>query len=953
MHFGTHRPYHPSVACHAWPFNNKDRYTIDIGYLIKCRQDKLKENVTGVYAMNIPVMKTKLHKPAFPSYAVRRTVLVDRLSEEPFGKLILVSAPAGFGKTTIVNEWLDERQLPFVWYTLDDWDNDLQQFFTYLATGLAAVDEGVSQGLLELLLSYQSIGCEAYIRALVTELHQTLLKFALVLDDYHFIKNEDIHHMMRLLLEHMPPHMILVVITREDPSFPFSNLRVKNRLIELKGADLRFGKNEVETYFERMSLPVSDKDVLELTKRTEGWIAGLQLAGISMKGQNDIINIIDGFSGNHQFVMAYLTEEVLNQQSQEVKVFLMNTSVLDSFCDELCDSLLFHEKGKSKRIIEYLLHANTFLVSMDHEGKWYRYHHLFQDLLQKQYAISVPEFWEERVHSLHASAARWYREQGDVQEAIRYYLKAENYEEAADIIESQWAEMDIQLQSYAWLNLAKMLPDETIGKRPVLSMGYGWALLDSGDIEHCAGYLDDAVKLYNRYREGCCSEGEIVISDWEQFELLPGTIATAYGYMAALTSDTENMFKYAYDALEKTPQELRRKRGLIEMLLAVAHWANGDLDQAEQVVKQAISDVEVDAIGLTVNAVTMVLGELKIHQGRLREAERIFERIIAKEEKEEKVPILSASLYLGLACIAFYKGDNKKSFYHMDKSKECGFSYSLVDWKYKYYIHLARLYCSEGLYDMALDCIMEGRASYVMNPIPEWISLDSMENLIRVKQGNEPILKHWVGNLSYGDQDDIHYLQVFDAMNHIRFSLTQPLGHRELEALSAVINRLSDAARRQNRKKNLMECLILQSLIAKIKGNVKACTLLLKDAMKIGMADNYIQPFLDETDILDDVYQTLLADGEVSSFVQKIAPGDHAIDAVIKQAANQSLAEPLTIRELEVLNLIVAGHSNQDICNSLFLALSTVKGYNQNIFGKLQVKRRTEAIARARELGLV
>ncbi|HPL53424.1 MAG TPA: LuxR C-terminal-related transcriptional regulator [Bacillota bacterium] len=903
--------------------------------------------------MSGSVLGVKLHKPEVSPNLVRRSYLIKRLLTDAEGKLVLVSAMAGSGKTTLISEWLDLIQLPYEWYSLDDWDNDLQQFYTFLTAGLTKIDSEVAQGLTELLSSYQNVGDKAFLRALIMQLHQIQKPFALVLDDYHVITNKQIDHVLRTLLEHFPLQMSLVIITRKDPSFALSRFRVNHQLIEIRASDLRFGEKEVNSLFKKMSLKIPATGVERLIKKTEGWIAGLQLAGISMQNQKDIGEFIKDFPGSQHFVMEYLLEEVLSQQKQSVKEFLLQTCILDRFCDDLCDAILDLEKGQSHKILVYLLRANLFLVPLDQDGKWYRYHHLFRDLLRQLRNTSIGP--EERLknHRYHNLAAKWYSDNGYRQEAIKHFCIAENYEEAANIIECQWATMDIQLQSATWLSTAKLLPEEVIRKRPVLSMGCGWAYLDMGKAVECDHYLENALELYTAYQEDSDFKKNIVISDFEQFDLLPATIATAYGYRAALTWDMDRLFKFTNEALEKTPRELLHKRGLIAMLLGVAYWAEGDLLQAERVIRTVLSDIEKEAIGLTVNAIYIVLGELLIQQGRLVEAKKIFEITVRKVNQEEKVPLLMASLYLGLARVAFYQGNEQLSFELLDQSKEFGFSYSIIDWKYKYYSHLATLYCYEGLYDLAMDCILEGKGAYSMNPVPDWISLDSMEAMIGIKQNNQRVIQSWIKNHSFHLQEDIPYLKTFDTLLYIRYYLLQDCSQEELDRFDGIVKKLSDSAGKQNRQKNQMECWLVEALIEKRKGHADACIASLKKAIQIGKPENFVQPFRELTDQLRDVYNALIRDIEAADFIQKIIEKPAHPNNFSKQIANQALVEPLTVREFEVLNLIAAGYSNQEICNRLFLALSTVKGYNQNIFGKLQVKRRTEAITKARDLGLI
>ncbi len=769
--------------------------------------------------MIVPILSTKLNKPQLSEFLISRESL---LKDCDWAQLILVSAQAGSGKTTIVSAWLSEQRKLYCWYTLDDWDNDLMQFFTYLVAGIKPIDSLVSDALEQLLEAYKSVGFDAFLRALINQLHAIKNPFVLVFDDYHIIRNDMIHQVIRTIFEHFPPSMQLVLITREDPPLPLAKMRAAKKLFELRISQLRFKEEEVKTYLSHhLHISLEEEQIQHLVTRTEGWIAGLQMMTLSMQGMNDVGGFIEAFSNNQYYIMDYLMEEVLERQSPEIKEFLLKTSILETFSDDLCDAVVGLETGSSNTIIERLVKTNCFIISTELSHKWFRYHHLFRDLLRQR----LEQQSKSAVESLHVRAGFWFKENGFGQEAIHHFIKANASLEAAALIECKWADMDLKLQSASWLDMVKMLPESIIEKSPVITMGYGWALLDMGDVEACTEWFEKARKLY----ELCQTEmrpDDIIINDKTQFDLLPVTVASAYGYIASAMGDVEGVFKYSYYVLERIPSDQYFKRGSAEMMLGFAHWVKGNLSEAESVIISSYTNIKRASVPLMEYSYYMVLGELYIQQGALIKAKAMFEQTISRLVKKNLVIILLPSLYLGLAKIAFLQGDNKQAYALLEESKTHAQKYALMDWKYKYYLMLARIYCALGLYDMARDCINESRIHYYIYPIPEDVGIDEVE-----KQIDAAVANH------------------------------QPGQH--------------------SGEKNKNE------LIFK------------------------------------------------------------------KEHINQSLAEPLTARELEVLSLIVSGLTNQGICDRLFLALSTVKSYNQNIFGKLEVSSRTQAIAKARELGLV
>jgi LuxR family maltose regulon positive regulatory protein len=757
------------------------------------------------------VLPEKLHKPQLSDSVISRTEL---LKDSQWASVILVSAPAGSGKSTVISAWLSEQNKSHIWYSLDEWDNELTQFFSYLIAGIKSMDEPASEQLEQLLDAFQSIGFEGVLKALIHQLHAVDHPFILVFDDYQVIQNNQIHQVLKTILEHMPKLMQLVLITREDPQLPLAKVRASKGLLELRISDLRFTEEEVKAFFsQQVNLTLQEEQLQLLFKRTEGWIAGLQLTALSMQGREDANGFIEAFTGSHYYMMDYLMEEVLEHQSPEIKEFLLKTAMLEFFSGELCDAVVQLESGRGRAIIERLVKTNSFIIPMESSHQWYRYHHLFRDLLRQRLEL-LPKI---EVDKLHQRAGFWFKIAGREQEAIQHFLKAEAFEEAAALIECKWAEMDMQLQSASWLDMAKRLPVSMLDKSPVLAMGYGWALLDLGEVESCIAWLDRAQNLYDSYQSAEGPE-DIRISDTLEFDMLPATIANARGYIAAATGDMEGVIKHTQDALMRIPSDHRLKRGLASMMLAVAHWGKGELSLAESVVLQSLEDISRSGVSHVYNSVYMVLGELYIQQGRLKEASELFKQLISWVIKENRVPILLASLYLALAKVAFLSGENQQAHALLEESKVYGQNYALMDWKYKYYLMLARVYCSEGFYELARDCLKESKAHYYMNPLPDEITFDDMAAMI--------------------DQAE--------TSDHIR----------ELPHLS-------------------------------------------------------------------------------------------------KEYANHGLSESLTVRELEVLDLIASGLSNQEICDKLFLALSTVKGYNQTIYGKLQVKHRTEAVVKAKALGLV
>ncbi len=437
--------------------------------------------------MSEPLILTKLYIPPPRQKVVLRPRLIDRLDESLQSKLTLISAPAGFGKTTLVSEWAAISGHPIAWLSLDEGDNDPTRFLTYLVAALQTIGPKIGAGVLAALQSPQPPPSEAILTTLLNEITTLPDHFILVLDDYHVIDSKPVDEDLTFLLEHLPPQMHLAIATREEPPMPLARLRARGQLTELRAADLRFTPAEAAEFLNRMmGLNLSPEDIAALDKRTEGWIAGLQLAAISMQGHQDATNFIQAFTGSHHFVLDYLVEEVLGQQSESIQTFLLRTSILDRMCGALCDAVLGSPSASGQETLEYLEHANLFIVPLDNERRWYRYHHLFAELLRQR--LRKPKEFAE----FHLRASQWHEENGDLGAAFHHAIAAGDFVQAAELAEGAWQGMNESFQSAAWLGWVKKLPDKLIRTMPMLCTQIAQAFTDTGELEASELRLQDA-----------------------------------------------------------------------------------------------------------------------------------------------------------------------------------------------------------------------------------------------------------------------------------------------------------------------------------------------------------------------------------------------------------------------------------------------------------------------------
>ncbi len=548
----------------------------------------------------MPILATKLFLPPPRPQAVPRPHLMERLNGGLHRKLTLVSAPAGFGKTTLISEWVADCPRPTAWLSLDERDSDPVRFLTYLVAALQTLPQaaeapadapGLGAGALRMLESPQPPSAEAVLTALLNEIAARPAPFLLVLDDFHLVEAGPVDEALRFLLEHLPPHMHLVITTREDPNMPLARYRVRAQVTELRAADLRFTLDEAASFLNQvMGLHLSEAEMAALEARTEGWIAGLQMAALSLQGRADSTGFVQAFTGSHRFVLDYLVEEVLQRQSQPMRDFLLQTAILDRLSGPLCQAVT--GQAESEAMLASLERANLFVIPLDDRRNWYRYHHLFAEMLLVRSATEQPE----PLAALHQRASRWYADNGWTAEAIHHALAGEDYEAAAGLIEHAWPEMDGAFQSNAWLVWADALPDGVVDSRPVLHKAYAWAFLNIGQLEPAQVHLE-AVEALVDQETGQPVPGAVIV-DHEQFANLLGSMSSARAYLAQAQGDISGSIGHAQRALDLLAEDDYVRRGPAASLLSLAQWSVGDLEAAHRSLSDAMDGFRKGATGV-------------------------------------------------------------------------------------------------------------------------------------------------------------------------------------------------------------------------------------------------------------------------------------------------------------------------------------------------------------------
>ena len=912
--------------------------------------------------MSEQILATKLYIPQPQPRVVFRPRLIERLDEGLRRRLTLVCAPAGFGKTTLLSEWIAALPQPAAWLSLDEADNAPKRFLTYLVAALRTIAPDIGEGVLGVLRSPQPPTTESVLTALINEITVVEGDFVVVLDDYHAVDAEPVDDALTFLVEHLPPRMHLVIATREDPHLPLARLRARGQLTELRAADLRFTPSEAAEFLDAvMGLSLSAEEVAALETRTEGWIAGLQMAAISMRGNQDVAGFIRSFTGSHRFVLDYLVEEVLEQQPESVQAFLLRTSILDRLCGPLCDVVTLDRSVPGQETLQYLEHANLFLVPLDDERHWYRYHHLFAELLRQrlhQSADSTTGNEGHTVDELHIRASQWYEDNGLRIEAIHHALAAEDFERASGLIELAWPEMDGRFQATTWLGWVESLPDELVRARPVLGVGYAWALLGGGELEAAADRLRDAERWLDA---SAVRDVRSVVVDEEQFRTLPASVAAARAYHALALGDVASAAEYARRALGLLPEEDRLQRGQAAALLGLASWTSGDLEEAHRALADAMANFRLAGNLHFAISGTYGLADIRVAQGRLREAVRTYERTsqLAGEQGE---PILrgTAELYLGLGELLFEQGDEEAATRYLLRSEELGAQAALPDWPYRRCIVKARIEASRGDLDGALELLDEAERLYHRGPVPELRPIAALKTRVWLAQGRLAEARGWVQEQGLTAHDDLSYLREFEHVTLARVLLAaykhdDRADHSMLEAVE-LLDRMLKAAQQGGRTGSAIEILVLQALAHEAQGSISPALAPLERALTLAEPEGYVRIFVDEGRPMARLLYEALSRGVRPEYVSQLLaalPVAEHVTPSRSRGSESDLLEPLSERELEVLQLIAEGLTNREIATRLYLSLHTVKVHARNIYGKLGIKSRTQAVARGKALGIL
>ena len=907
-----------------------------------------------------PLLETKFYVPRSRHGLVPRPRLSERLDRGTASKLMLVSAPAGFGKTTLLTEWLtagpaarDDERLA-AWLSLDRADNDPASFWTYLIAALRAAAPGVGESALALLQAPRPPPIETVLTVLLNDLGGLTADIVLVLDDYHVVDARQVQDGMAFLLDHLPAGLHVVIASRTDPALPLARLRARGELAEIRAAELRFTPDEAAAYLnEMMGLRLTARDVAALEGRTEGWIAALQLAALSMQGRDDVAGFIASFAGDDRYVVDYLAEEVLQRQSDRVQAFLLQTSILGRLSGPLCDAVTGQDGGKA--MLETLDRGNLFLVPLDDRRRWYRYHHLFADVLQARLLDEQPG----QVPDLHRRASAWYEQNGEPSVAIGHALAAKDFERAADLVELAISAMSKTRQEVTVRGWLEVIPDEVVRVRPVLSVAFAWVLLSVGEFEGVESRLRDA----ERWLDATTGPGagspaapaEMVVANEEEYRRVPATIELYRAAQALARSEPLGAIRHARRALDLAPEDDHRSRASAAGMSGLALWGSGDLEAALSAWAECAAGLRRAGHIADIFGCAIALADIRLAQGRLGEAMRTYEQALQRAP-EQGGPLLrgTADMYVGMSEVDRERDNLHAATRHLLTSQELGEHTGLPQNQYRWRVAMARIRQAEGDLADALELLNEAERLYMGDMFPNVRPVPALKARVWIAQGSLSEALGWAHEQGLSVDDDLSYLREFEHITLARMLLARYEGERaerSLHEATRFLDRLLVAAEEGGRTGRVIEILVLRALAHQRLGDIPAALACLERAMTLAEPEGYVRVFIDEGPPIASLLKAAAKQGTARNYVRRLlaAVGETEHDSPVRQA----LIEPLSERELDVLRLLGTDLDGPDIARELTVSLNTVRTHTKNIYAKLAVTNRRAAVRRAAELDLL
>jgi LuxR family maltose regulon positive regulatory protein len=876
---------------------------------------------------SVPLLSTKLAVPPLQAGLVARPRLIERVNEglRAGRQMTLVSAPAGFGKTTLVSAWLSELDRPSAWLSLDEGDNDAVRFLSYLIAALQRADPEIGRSVQSLQQSPEPPQPEALWVALINDIAITPRPLLLVLDDYHLIHTIQIHQQLAYFLGHLPQQMHVAISTREDPPLPLSRLRARGQMSEIRQADLRFSRQEAAVFLNAtMGLGLTVDDVAALEARTEGWIAGLQLAALSMRQTEDLRGFVQSFTGSNRYILDYLSDEVIERQPRGMREFLLQTSILERLSAPLCDAVTGGDN--SQDILLTLEQGNLFLVPLDESRQWYRYHRLFAELLRHRLRTeaSAPDARE-----LHQRASRWYEAEGYPADAVRHALAASDWEQAARLILEVSGSMLERGEVMTLLGWFRELPDEAVCVRPGLCLNYSWVLILTGQLDTAESYLSHVERT--------------VVDD----AALLGGIVAAQAYIARTRGDHRRTIELSQRALTLLPQDDLSARSVVALNLGLAHWHHGHLAEAQQTLEQA-SHAALQSGNRHVRLMALgLLGPIQAAQGKLHQAAVLCRQAIQLGKQSPAI----ALTHLEFSALLYVWNDLEAVADQLRQAIELSQRSGNLELQTGGYRMLARLKQAQGDASGALAALQEAHLLARSHDVTPLVRARNAACHVEIALAQDDVATamHWAEQVT--EDADAFPLYPFLRLTPARLLLAQNKKGAAAEQLAA----LYETAIGSGWQFGAVEVRTLQALAA---ADLDQALDYLAEAIAQAEPEGYVRTFVDKGEPMASLLREAAVRGIAPAYAGRLLSAFAASSGTLRDKARpgiaeQPLPEPLSEREWEALRLLAEGLSYQEIAAAMFLSLNTVKTHLKNVYAKLGVHERQDAVARARELQLL
>jgi LuxR family maltose regulon positive regulatory protein len=896
--------------------------------------------------MATPLLASKTRVPDRRPGRVPRERLLERMGPATAARLTVVSAPAGYGKTTLLTEWLAALPAdapPVAWLALDPADDDPAGLWAYLLDAVGRALPGVAAGAAGALAAGEPV--DAVVTTLLNDLAAADRDVLLVLDDAHVLRSADVLAGLRLLVEHLPPRVHLVLATRSDPDLPLARLRARGELVEVRAADLRFSAAETAVYLADAGVPLTPADHAAVARRTEGWAAALQLVVLALRDAGDVAAVLGGLHGEHRHLADYLVEEVLRHQSADVRAFLLRTSVLSRLTGPLCDAVVGGSDGAA--VLEALDRANLFLVPLDDERRWFRYHHLFAEVL----AARLAREQGDAVAALHHRAGRWHAGHGDPAEAVRHALAGGDHERAAELVEAAVPALRRDRRESTLRGWVAALPPDVVGARPALALGQVGALLAEGRTAAAAELLDH-VEVGLDAGGPARSAPDAAVAG--QAALFRAALAQAAGDGAAV----ERHARRAADLLGPGDHP---GRGAAAGLLGLAAWSRGDLDDAERWWSASHAALERAGHHADAHGAVLALGDIRLAQGRLADAAAGYAQALAALPRGAggAVPRGAADMHVALAGVLRERGELEAAREHLAAADALGDDAGLPQNRHRRRVAGALLQVAAGDVAGAVALLDQAERAYVADFFPDVRPVAAVRAGVQARAGLLDPARQWARERRAAPGGERDYLHEYEHLTLARVLLAEHRAGGAPDALAdagALLDRLLPAADAGGRTGSVIEALVLRALVSQAAGDLPAALAGLDRAVRLAADRGHVRVLMDEGAPVAALLGVLALRADAPAHVATLLAAAGTTDAdgtEVPVPARSTAPDALTARERAVLRLLATELAGPEIARHLGLSLNTVRTHTTSVYRKLGVHGRRAAVRRADELGLL